>query len=393
MDDETLGVVLDIGSANLRAGFAGDDAPRAMLPSVLGRPRHRQMMVGIGNKDCYVGDEAESQRGHLTLKRPVHNGIVDNWDDWERLVHHAFYNELRIAPEEHPLLLTVPVLNPLANEQKACQIMFETFSVPAMGGVIAPALSLYASGRGSGLVVEIGDGVTQIVPIYESRIIDEAIIRTDVAGEAMTNYMAKLMSERSPRAASLTSSDMFNIDKMKRECCYVAADYEAEMNDYLCTSAKDMEFPFPDGTSHSLGNERIRVGEMMFKPKLAGFETPGLHHLVYKSLMQCPMDTRKDFYTNIILSGGVTRHPGFGERLKQEVLALLPANMRCSVVTPPERWYSTWIGGSIVGSLSTWLPRLMTKEQYDECGPMAFHRYGCLQTHSFHPTASIYQGY
>src|SRR4051812_919937 len=145
MDDEVLALVLDIGSATTRLGFAGDDAPRAVFPSVIGRPKYAAGMVGIGNKDVYVGDEAESKRGVLKMSNPVKNGIVTNWDDWERLVHHSFYNELRVSPEEHPTVFSVPVLNPLANEQKIAQVMFETFNVPALGGVLAPALSLYAS--------------------------------------------------------------------------------------------------------------------------------------------------------------------------------------------------------------------------------------------------------
>jgi actin-related protein len=374
MVDSQVHVVIDNGSGLCKAGFSGEEAPRSVFPCIVGRPKVPGIMVGTEKKDVLIGQEAQEKRGILVMKHPIEQGVITNWDDMEKVWHHTFYNELRISPEEHNVLLTEAPLNPKNNRERITQIMFEVFNTPGMYIAIQAVMSLYSAGKTTGVVLDSGDGVSHFVPIFEGYAFPHAIIRVNLAGRDLTDYMLKILSERGLHLTSSAEREI--VRDIKEKLCYVSLDFENEYKESTKSTAAEAQYEMPDGEVITIGNERFRCPEALFKPSLVGKEMMGLHDQVYSAIMKSDLDIRKDLYSNIILSGGTTMFPGLPERLSKEIQKLAPSatSSKVKVIAMPERKYSVWIGGSILSSLSNFQVMWITKSEYDESGPQIVHR-------------------
>ena len=298
--------------------------------------------------------------------------VIQNWDDAEALLHHCMYNELTVAPEEHPIMMILPSppFTPRSSKEKLTQIMFETFSVPGFYLGDSSVLSLIGTGRANGLVIDSGLGNTYIVPVYEATSLPDACLSSDLAGQYLNERLLRLMP-KSTQDNFTPSNTKSLLEDIKVKGCYVPLDFKSEMN----TKDPNREFRYelPDGSYVSLKDERFLAPEIIFQPSLDGFEDAGLAELACQSIGKCDPDLRHELFQNILLTGGTTLLYGYPERLKREI-GMLRESQPFKVIAPPERGCLAWIGGSILTSLSSFESAWITKDEYDEEGPLIVNR-------------------
>merc|ERR1711981_95018 len=374
-EGENLVVVLDNGSGMVKAGFAGEEAPQCVFPAAVGRPRAgMNAMQGVQQKSEYIGDECMAKKGILEINYPISHGIVESWEDMEKVWHHTFYNELRVAPNEcKGVLLTEAPRNPKANREKMVQIMFETFEVQNVYVAIQAVMSLYSAGRTTGLVVDSGDGVTHTVPVFEGFSLPHAVEKMEIAGRVLSEWMQKLLLEC---GHSFTSSSEFQIVRqMKEELAYVAQNYAEELEAAKKSAEFDKQYQLPDKSVITVpASVRFRTPELLFDPQQNGMACKSMPDLAWASVMASDIDVRKELCKNIIMSGGSTMYEGIADRLKQELTNRAPSGAEIRIVAAADRKYAVWKGGSTLASLSTFESSWVTRADYEEHGAPIIHR-------------------
>jgi actin-related protein 2 len=353
-------IVCDNGTGFVKVGYAGQNFPAYSFASMVGRPilRAEEDVGTVELKDVMCGDEAAAVRHSLDIRYPVENGIVRNWDDMEHLWNYTFYEKLVINPRENKVLLTEPPMNPESNRTKLIEEMFEKYDFAACNVSIQAMLTLYAQGLLTGVVVDTGDGVTHVVPVYQGFVPQNLIRRLDVAGRHITNYLIKLLLLRG--YAFERTADFDTVREIKEKCCYVACDINTERKLALETTNLMETFTLPDGRVIKIGRERFEAPEALFNPSLIDCEKVGMADMVFEMIQAAEIDTRPEYYKHIVLSGGSSMYPGLPSRLEKDIRDrylkdVLKGNAermkKIKIEDPPRRKHMVWVGGSVLADI------------------------------------------
>ncbi|XP_077007652.1 actin-related protein T2 [Tamandua tetradactyla] len=362
-------VIFDNGSGLCKAGLSGEIGPRHVVSSIVGHPKFKTPASGADQK-CFVGEEALYKSESLSLHYPIERGLVVGWEDMERLWMHLFEWELGVKPCDRPVLMTEPSLNPRENREKMAEVMFETFGVPAFYLSDQAVLALYASACVTGLLVDSGDGVTCTVPIFEGYSLPHAVTKLYVAGRDVTDQLMRLLLA-SGRAFPCVL-DKALVGDIKEKLCYVALEPEKEPGRRPEEVLR--EYKLPDGNTVRVGGQLYQAPEVLFAPDQLGVQNPGLSKMVSSSIAKCDADIQKTLYREIVLSGGSTLFPGLDDRLLRELEELASEGTPIKITAPPDRWFSTWIGASIVTSLSSFKQMWVTHADFKEFGASVVQR-------------------
>ena len=319
-----------------------------------------------------IGKELENYDGaaSLTMRHPIEFSYVSNWDYMEKIWQYLFHTELDVSPEDQPVLISEPPMNPKSNREKTTEIMFERFNTPAFFLVKEVVMSLFNTKQISGVVLQSGDGFTFAVPIYEGCSIPSATIKMPLAGRELTQHMNNLLTLPGDKGQLVKDWDVCRT--IKETLCYVADDFKQESSKSPDTFQRT--HTLPNGQSMLLGIERFKCPEALFQPRLYGVEFGGFHEFLNNSIQKCHTDIQADMYSNIFLSGGNTMFLGLVSRLQKELSSLVPEEIKVKVHDTPERHLCAWKGGSLMASDDTLLSMFIQKDEYDEHGPTIVHR-------------------
>ncbi|KAE8143295.1 actin family [Aspergillus pseudotamarii] len=381
-------IVLDGGTGFLKVGYAAQNFPEHQFPSIVGRPilRTEEQAGDIVVKDIMCGDEAAAARSMLQISYPMENGIVKNWDDMQHLWNFTFYEKLGIDPTGRKILLTEPPMNPLKNREKMAEVMLEGYNFGGVYVAIQAVLALYAQGLSSGVVVDSGDGVTHIIPVYESTVLNHHIRRLDVAGRDVTRNMIALLLRRG--YALNRTADFETVRQIKEKLCYVSYDLELDKKLSEDTTVLVESYTLPDGRVIRVGSERFEAPECLFQPHLVDVDQPGIAEMLFNTIQGADVDVRSSLYKAIVLSGGSSMYPGLPSRLEKELKQLWLTRVlhgdperlnkfKVRIEDPPRRRHMVFLGGAVLANLiadkeDMWV----TKQEWQEQGARALDKLG-----------------
>ena len=361
-------IIIDLGTGYCKSGFSTEESPSSIISCLVGRPKYSSGRVGFDKRKFFVGSEAASISGVLNINNPISEGVINNWDDIEKMLGFIFSSELKVDPSEYNILLTETPMNPKENKEKLAQIMFENFNIQGLYIALESLLSLFNAGKDTGISVDIGDGISSFVPIYYGCSLPHAIKRSNLAGRILTQYMKKLLEDKGKIFSTMAEKEI--IKDIKEKACYISNDNflnEGKLKNYL--------YELPDGNQIELNEERIKCPEVLFNPGIINREDKNISQNCYEAIEKCDNDIKKEMYNCIVLSGGSSMFEGFDERFSKEIKNLVNNDIKneIKIETGNVKKYGVWTGGALL-TMSGFDLKWITKAEYEESGDLIVHK-------------------
>ncbi|KAF3448878.1 hypothetical protein FNV43_RR09594 [Rhamnella rubrinervis] len=397
--DEVSAIVIDLGSHTCKAGYAGEDAPKAVFPSVVGSIDQME-----------VDEPANADKNSGSVLSPLKDGIVADWDLVDSIWDHAFRECLLIDPKEHPMLLAEPSSNTQQQRERTAELMFEKYKVPALFLAKNAVLTSFASGRATSLVVDSGGGSTTVAPVHDGYVLQKAVASSPIGGEFLTDCLMKSLESKGimikprysfkrkeirPGEFQTVDVDFPNTTESYKlysqrviasdikECVCRAPDTPYDVfcrNPLSKVHIQTFNDPYelPDGQTIEIGADRFKVPDILFNPSLAQ-TIPGMENFaeIAPSVRGLPQMVISCIIDYQLLAGGTASMQQLKERLEKDLLEESPQAARVKVLASgnaTERRFSVWIGGSILASLGSFQQMWFSKSEYEEHGASYIQR-------------------
>jgi centractin len=312
-------VIIDVGSAYTKIGFAGEPGPRFVFPTITGTEKYKAVLVDVAARNIYVGNDAAKMRGVLKIKYPIERGAILDWNDFYEILNYIFYSLLRIDTlSSYPVLYTEAPFIQREIKEYIARVLYETHKVKSLIMVPTPILSIFSVGLTTGLVIESGDGITWICPVINGQMIDQAIQKLTLAGTDINQHLKNLLMREGINIESSAVDQI--IKEIKEKNCYFVLDPSNPPN------MKDsFDFAMPDGSNikvpHYIFHE---APEVLFQPSLIGYNMMNIPQAIINCLQSIDKYYWSDLLSHMVLSGGNLSYSGFEERLRNELNSLLP---------------------------------------------------------------------
>ena len=313
--------------------------------------------------------------GVIKLKNPVKHGIFSNEQDILSIFNYI-YSKLGLNSEEiqqHPLLVTEPLLNPYTNREKIASTLFESLGAPAVFFASQPILSLFSTSSTSGTVLESGEGVTQSCVVYEGFSLPNSYERFDYGGADVSEYLKLLLKKKGYNFYNSTEFRLVN--EIKENSCFcLSNNLNIDINDAKKgLNRNPINYYLPDGTSISIGEERLLAPEILFNTEYMGKEYLSLSDIIMSSINKVEIQLRQKLYENILLSGGNTALKGLKDKLTDEIKNKAYKNLKINLKSTPKPEYCCWLGGNIISTLEIFKKMCVNKNEWNEKGTKIVH--------------------